>query len=256
MKIISVANQKGGVGKTTTSVSLGACLAERGIPTLLIDLDSQANATSALGVEKQAGRSLYPVFLGQAQAAEFIIPTCVEGLDLLPAEPDMAGIEVEISRVENSLLLLRQALAPLKEKGAHKVVIIDCPPSLGTIMAQGLAAADSVIIPIQCEYLALEGLTGIMQFLDRIRAAGRPDLALEGIVMTMWDSRTRHSQSVVEEVKQHFGTQLFETVIPRTIRLAEAPSFGRPITLYDGASAAAQAYRHLTTELCRRCGWA
>ena len=252
MKIIAVANQKGGVGKTTTSVSLAACLAEAGTPVLLLDLDPQASATSALGVEETPGRSLYPALLGQTPIADCILPTRFDHLSLIPSERDLAGIEIEAASLDQPALLLRRTIDTLRADTSHRFLIIDCPPSLGTLMTQGLTAADSVIIPLQCEYLSLEGLSKILGFIDKIKESLNPALTVEGVLMTMFDSRTRLAQQVVNDVRQHLGDQVFETVIPRTVRLGEAPSFGEPINHYDKGSAATAAYRALAEELLRR----
>jgi chromosome partitioning protein len=254
MKIIAVANQKGGVGKTTTSVNLAACLAEAGVPVLLLDLDPQASATSAVGVAETPGASLYPALLGHRSAPECIVPTAYEHLSLIPAERDLAGIEIEAASLDNSATLLRRTLEPLRADRSHRFLIIDCPPSLGTLMTQALAAADSLVIPLQCEYLSLEGLSKILDFIGKIRESLNPDLTIEGVLMTMFDSRTRQAQQVVNDVRQHLGDQVFSTVIPRTVRLGEAPSFGQPITEYDHGSQAAAAYRALARELLARTG--
>jgi chromosome partitioning protein len=252
MKVIAVANQKGGVGKTTTSVNLSACLAEAGTKVLLLDLDPQASATSALGVEETPGQSLYPALLGQKDIADCIVPTKYENLSLIPSERDLAGIEIEAGSMENPAQLLRNTLDSIRRQRSHRFLIIDCPPSLGTLMTQGLAAADSVLIPLQCEYLSLEGLSKILGFLDKIRESLNPKLEVEGVLMTMFDSRTRLAQQVVSDVRAHLGDKVFETVIPRTVRLGEAPSFGEAINHYDKGSTATTAYRALAEELLRR----
>jgi chromosome partitioning protein len=247
---IALANQKGGVGKTTTAVSLAACLAELGKRTLLVDLDPQANATSALGLEKLSGGSVYRSLLGGAELADSIRPSGYENLEIIPSEVDLAVAEVDVARTENYLQRLRQALMPIHDANRYEFLLVDCPPSLGILTMNGLAAVDRVLVPLQCEYFALEGLAVIMRVVQQIRESGAsPGLELEGIVMTMFDGRTNLSQQVVNEVRGHFGEKVFKTVIPRTVRLGEAPSFGKPITVYDTHSQAATAYRALTAEL-------
>lgn len=250
---IAFANQKGGVGKTTTAISIAACLAELGRRTLLIDLDPQGNATSALGQEKLSGGSVYNTLLGDAALADSIRPSGLDHLDLIPSEVDLAVAEIDVARTENYLQRLRHALSPLAESGKYEFVLVDCPPSLGILTMNALAAVDSILIPIQCEYFALEGLAVITRVIRQIVESGaNPSLEIDGIVLTMYDGRTNLTQQVADEVKKHFGEKVFETVIPRTVRLAEAPSFGKPITSYDSHSGGATAYRLLTEELLNR----
>ena len=252
-KVIAVANQKGGVGKTTTSVNVAACLAANGQRILLVDLDPQANATSGLGLEKREGGSAYAALLGESPLNEKILPTEYERLSVIPSEVDMCGAEVELSRLESHLHRLRNALEPITNSGQFDLVLIDCPPALGILTLNVFAAADWLLIPLQCEYYALEGITMINRVMNQLRDSGvNPHLELLGVVMTMFDGRTRLATQVVHEVRQHFGDLVCETLIPRTTRLAEAPSFGKPIIYYDKYSAGASAYEVLTEELQKR----
>ena len=247
---IALANQKGGVGKTTTAVSLAACLAERGKRVLLLDLDPQANATSALGLEKLEGGSVYKALLGGAQLADSIRPSGLENLEVIPSEVDLAVAEVDVARAENYLQRLQFALTPIQGSEKYDFIIVDCPPSLGILTMNALAAVDSVLVPMQAEYFALEGLAVITRVLQQVRDSGaNPALELQGIVLTMYDGRTNLAQQVAAEVRKHFPGKVYKTVIPRTVRLAEAPSFGKPITTYDPGSYAALCYRTLTDEL-------
>jgi chromosome partitioning protein len=255
-QVLAVANQKGGVGKTTTSVNLAACLAAQGRRVLIVDLDAQANATSGLGLEKAEGGSLYRPLLGDGAAAERIRETGVENLWMLPSELDLCGVEVELARGENYLGRLKGVLEPVRSSGKFDLILLDCPPSLGILTLNAFAAADRLLVPLQCEYYALEGVAMVTRLLKQVRENGiNPDLDLLGVVMTMFDARTRLSQSVVGEVRQHFGEKVFETVIPRTTRLAEAPSHGKPIITYDPYSAGAAAYEVLAEEVAKRLGW-
>lgn len=251
--VFTIANQKGGVGKTTTAVNLAAALADKKIPTLLIDLDPQANATSALGVEKQAGRSLYGPIHGEGSAMDMIVPTSYASLSIIPSEEDLAAAEVEIAQSENYLARLRGVLEPVRNSGSFRAIIIDCPPALGMLSMNSLAAADFLLIALQCEYMALEGLGQILRNVERLKTAGiNPSLEVGGIVMTMFDIRTNLSREVVEEVKKHLPEKIFNTVIPRTVRLSEAPSFGKTIFEYDPLSPGASAYKGLSRELIER----
>lgn len=253
--VFTIANQKGGVGKTTTAVNLAAALADKKIHTLLVDLDPQANATSAIGIEKQEGHSLYGPLRGEGTAFEMIVPTSIEYLSLIPSEEDLAAAEFEIAQSENYLAKLTDVLAPVRASGGYRAIIIDCPPSMGMLSMNSLAAADHLLIALQCEYLALEGLGQILRNLERIREAGvNSALDLGGVVMTMFDVRTNLSRQVVEEVKTHLPDKIFNTVIPRTIRLSEAPSFGKTIFAYDPLSPGATAYKNLAKEVIARFG--
>ena len=253
--VFTIANQKGGVGKTTTAVNLAAALAEKKIHTLLVDLDPQANATSAVGVEKQTGRSLYGPLRGEGTAVEMITPTAYEHLALIPSEEDLAAAEIELAQTENYLARLRTVLAPVRNSNGYRVIIIDCPPALGMLSMNSLAAADFLLIALQCEYLALEGLGQILRNVERLKSAHINDaLELGGIVMTMFDLRTNLSRQVVDEVKQHLPDKIFKSVIPRTVRLSEAPSFGKTIFAYDQTNPGAAAYRNLAKEVIERFG--
>lgn len=251
--VIAIANQKGGVGKTTTSVNLSACLAAAGQRVLLLDVDPQANATSGVGIEKQEGSSVYQVLLGDGSLMEKIKPTAFERLHLIPSEVDLCGADIELSRMDNHLQRLNLALQPVRDSGQFDFILIDCPPSLGILTLNAFAASDWLVVPLQCEYYALEGISMITRLLEQLRESGaNTRLQLLGVVMTMFDARTKLSQQVVGEVRQHFKEVVFDTVIPRATRLAEAPSFGKPIIHYDKYSAGAAAYEVLAGELLKR----
>lgn len=251
--VISVANQKGGVGKTTTTINVAACMAQLGRRVLVLDMDPQANATSGLGLEKTEGASAYRPLLGEGTLLEKIRPTAFERLDIIPSEVDMCGAEVEIARAENHLQRLAGLLLPLAKSGRHDFILIDCPPSLGLLTLNAFAASDYLLIPLQCEYYALEGISMSHKVLNQVRSSGiNPRLELLGVIMTMFDARTRLSAQVVEDVREHFGDLVFDTVIPRLTRLAEAPSFGKPIIHHDKYSPGAAAYEVLTGEVLKR----
>jgi chromosome partitioning protein len=253
MKIIAIANQKGGVGKTTTAVNLGCALAECGFRILLIDLDPQANATSALGMQEIESASIYESLMGGAPVTEKILPTRVERLFLVPADLDLAGAEVEIARMNDHLTRLAKTLSILRVDQTFDLVLLDCPPSLGILMTNALAAADEILTPIQCEYFALEGLVKIVRVVEQVRDSGANNqLEIGGIVMTMFDSRTNLSGQVVADVRKHFGERVYRTIIPRTVRLSEAPSFGKSILEYDPHGVGAVAYRALAQEFLKR----
>ena len=253
MRIVAIANQKGGVGKTTTAVNLSAALAALGQRILLIDLDPQGNATSAFGMQELEGESLYDPLMGNESILQKIFPTRLEGLFLVPADLDLAGAEIEIARMDNHLTRLAQTMAVLRTDDTFDFVLIDCPPSLGILMTNALAAADEILTPIQCEYYALEGLVKIVRVVDQVRASGaNPNVEIAGIVMTMFDGRTNLSSQVVAEVRAHFGERTYDTIIPRTVRLSEAPSFGQTILEYDSSGGGARAYRQLAIEFLKR----
>ena len=253
MRVIAIANQKGGVGKTTTSVNLGCALAQRGERILLIDLDPQGNATSSFGLQELDGESLYDPLVGNGSITDKVLPTRLDNMFIIPADLDLAGAEIEIARMDSHLTRLSETLAPLRDDNAFDFVLLDCPPSLGILMTNALAAADELLTPIQCEFFALEGLVKIVRVIEQIRNSGANDrVEIAGIVMTMFDSRTNLSAQVVAEVREHFGERVYETVIPRTVRLSEAPSFGKSIFEYDANGVGARAYRALADEFIRR----
>jgi chromosome partitioning protein len=254
-RVVAIANQKGGVGKTTTVINLATCLVQLGQRVLVIDLDPQTNATSGLGVAAEDGVSMYPAMLGGAGVETLIRKTVVEGLDLIPSEIDLAGAEIEIARTDSYLHCFKRAMTPLVEANLYDLILIDCPPSLGILTANALAAADSVLIPVQCEYYALEGLSKITRLIQQLRdKQANSVIEIEGIVMTMFDGRVNLSTDVIKEVNKFFGDTVFNTVIPRNVRLSEAPSFGKPAVVYDRTSAGAQAYRALAEEFLKRRG--
>lgn len=251
--VFTIANQKGGVGKTTTAINLGAALAQRRIRTLLIDMDPQANATSGLGLNKVAGQSIYGPLHGDGPAAEKIVPTEIKNLFLIPSEVDLAAIEIELSRRDDYLVQLRRCIEGIRASDDFDVIFIDCPPALGLLSMNGLAAADYLIVALQCEYLAMEGLGQILDVVEQLKEAKiNPGLDLGGILMTMYDGRTNHCRQVVDDVREHCGDLVFRTVIPRTIRLGEAPSFGKPIFQYDPLNPGAAAYGALAREVVKR----
>ena len=252
-RVIAVANQKGGVGKTTTVVNLAACLQELKQKVLVVDLDPQANATSGLGLNTEQGCSIYRPLVGQGTIDRIVRKTAMKGLDVIPSDLDLAGAEVDVARMDDYLHRFSDLLIPLLNKGRYDFVLIDCPPSLGILTMNALTAADSMVLPIQCEYYALEGLSVITSLVDQLRDSGaNGDLNIEGILMTMFDSRTKLASDVVKEVRKHFGPKVYRAIVPRNVRVSEAPSFGQPVTEYARHSSGARAYRRFAREFLKR----
>jgi chromosome partitioning protein len=249
-KVYAVANQKGGVGKTTTAVNVAACIAEAGYDTLLVDVDPQANATVGLGLPRSATPGLYEVLAGGSAAAEAIVDSSVENLSLLPASPELAGANVELPRIDAFEQRLREAIEPIRER--FEYIVLDCPPSLGPLTVSALVAADRVIVPVQTEYFALEGLAGLLETLALVQRELNPRLTVAGMLLTMHDNRTRLGRDVEREVREHFADLVFDTVIPRNVRVGEAPSHGLPVTHHDPHSAGAEAYFELAKEVAAR----
>ncbi|HTB97448.1 MAG TPA: ParA family protein [Terracidiphilus sp.] len=250
-KILGVVNQKGGVGKTTTAINLAACLALEGLKILLVDCDPQANASSGLGVQRDDNRhSIYDVLVGQAPAEQVILATEIPSLWLLPGSKNLTGANIELAAAPGRENRLREALAQVKEK--YDLVILDCPPALDLLTLNSLVAANSLIVPMQAEYFALEGVSELISTLERIRAAYNENLFIEGVLLTMYDDRTNLAQQVTETLRDYFRDRLFRTVIPRNVRLAEAPSHGKPVALYDPRSRGTEAYFELTGEYLAR----
>lgn len=248
-RIISIANQKGGVGKTTTAVNLSACLAQRGKKVLLVDIDPQGNATSGLSVEAHEEKSVYNVLVDDMEMKDTIIPTMVKKLDICPANINLAGAEIELVSMVSRETRLKDAIDTVEED--YDYILIDCPPSLGLITLNAFTASDSVLVPIQCEYYALEGLGQLINTIKLVQKRLNPDLIIEGVILTMFDARTNLSTQVAREVEKYFGNKVFQTIIPRNIRLSEAPSHGLPITLYDEHSKGSETYKKLARELIK-----
>ena len=250
-RIIAVANQKGGVGKTTTAINLAACLAEAGKKVLTIDLDPQGNMTSGLGVDKnEVENTVYELMLDECSIKESMTDTVVDGMKVIPSNVNLAGAEIELLGIPEKEYILRNAVDYIKED--YDFIVIDCPPSLSMLTVNALSAADTVLVPIQCEYYALEGLTQLLHTINLVKSRLNPDLEMEGVVFTMYDARTNLSLQVVENVKDNLQERVYKTIIPRNVRLAEAPSHGLPINLYDARSTGAEAYHQLAEEVINR----
>ena len=250
-RIIAIANQKGGVGKTTSAINLSACLAEENKKVLVIDLDPQGNATSGLGIGRdEVEHSVYDLILGECEIADSIVDTKIERLSMIPSDVNLAGAEIELLDVTEKEYVLRKSVQTIRDN--YDFIIIDCPPSLNMLTINAMTTADTVLVPIQCEYYALEGLSQLMHTINLVQERLNEDLIIEGVVFTMYDGRTNLSQQVVENVRENLKTKIYETVIPRNIRLAEAPSYGMPIELYDTNSSGAKSYRSLAKEIMER----
>ena len=256
-RIICLANQKGGVGKTTTAINLGTALAAIGVPVLLVDIDPQGNASTGLGIDRAArDKTSFDVLLGEVPLAEAICATAVPGFDLLPASMDLLGIEVELTENPRRLHRLADEIAAFQANGgagkSYKYILIDCPPSLNMLTLNAMVAAQSVLVPLQCEFFALEGLSQLLQTIEQVRDSLNPALDIQGIVLTMFDLRNNLSGQVENDVRGHFGELVYQSVIPRNVRVSEAPSFGKPALLYDHKCAGSQAYMRLASELIQR----
>jgi chromosome partitioning protein len=248
--VYAITNQKGGVGKTTTAVNLAACVAEAGFDALLVDIDAQANATIGLGVAKDGSETVYDVLIGGVSLSDIVRPTAIAHLWLAPAGPELAGASVELPRIAGSETRLREALAGVRER--YEFTLLDCPPSLGPLTVNALVAADRVIVPVQAEYFALEGLAGLLDTLSLVQHELNPRLTVAGMLLTMHDGRTRLAQDVEREIREHFPELVFDTVIPRNVRVGEAPSFGKPVIHHDPHCAGADAYFELAKEVAAR----
>ena len=253
LRVLAVANQKGGVGKTTTAINLGTALAAVGERVLLIDADPQGNASTGLGVARIDRRiTLYDVLMGERDIAAAAVKTALPGLDLLPSDPDLSGVEMELHSAPRRSFRLRDALDAVRVSGAYSYVLIDCPPSLNLLTVNAMAAADAVFVPLQCEFFALEGLSQLMRTVELVRGSLNPSLELQGVVLTMFDRRNSLSEQVATDVRAHFGEKVYDTVIPRNVRVSEAPSYGKPVLIYDLKCAGSQAYLKLAREVVHR----
>jgi chromosome partitioning protein len=253
LRVLAIANQKGGVGKTTTAINLGTALAAVGESVLLIDSDPQGNASTGLGVPRSARRvTMYDVYSGEKTLAEAAVPTALPGLDLAASDADLSGLELELAASQRRSYRLRDALSALRATGKYSYVLIDCPPSLNLLTVNAMTAADAVFVPLQTEFFALEGLTQLMRTIELVRGSLNPALEIQGVVLTMYDRRNSLSEQVARDVRQHFGDTVYETVIPRNVRVSEAPSYGKPVLIYDLKCAGSQAYLQLAREVVRR----
>jgi chromosome partitioning protein len=252
-RILAVANQKGGVGKTTTAINLGTALSAVGERVLLLDSDPQGNASTGLGVPRaMRKKTLYDVLMDGAPVVDTVVKTALPGLDLLPADPDLSGVEVELGQTPRRSYRLRDALAPIRATRAYDYVLIDCPPALSLLTVNAMTAADAVLVPLQCEFFALEGLTQLIRTIELVRGSLNPALEIQGVVLTMFDRRNTLSAQVASDVREHFGPKVYETVIPRNVRVSEAPSHGKPALIYDLKCAGSQAYIKLAREVVGR----
>ena len=254
-RVLAVSNQKGGVGKTTTAINLGTALAAIGERVLIVDMDPQGNASTGLGVPRETRRiTIYDVIVDGRSVHDAAVPTAVPGLDIIPADADMSGVEIELSQADRRSFRLRDALAGQGQAGStgYDYVLIDCPPSLNLLTLNAMAAADGVLVPLQCEFFALEGLTQLMKTIDMVRQSLNPSLEIQGLVLTMYDRRNALSGQVAADVRGHFGDKVYEAVIPRNVRVSEAPSFGKPVLIYDLKCSGSQAYLRLAKEVVGR----
>lgn len=250
-RIIAIANQKGGVGKTTTAINLSACLAEKGQKVLAVDMDPQGNMTSGLGMEKNSvDKTIYDLLIGEITVEEVIVENLLDNLDIIPTSIDLSAVEIELIDIEDKEYVLKKSINEVKDK--YDFIIIDCPPSLSMLTINAMTTADSVLVPIQCEYYALEGLSQLIHTVELVESRLNSELEIEGVVFTMYDARTNLSLQVVENVKDNLEQNIYKTIIPRNIRLAEAPSYGMPINLYDSKSSGAESYRKLAEEVISR----
>jgi len=253
MRVLAIANQKGGVGKTTTAINLGTALAAVGERVLLIDTDPQGNASTGLGVPRSARKvTMYDVYAGEKTLEEAAVQTALPGLDLAASDADLSGLELELGQSARRSYRLRDALSALRATGKYSYVLIDCPPSLNLLTVNAMTGADAVFVPLQCEFFALEGLTQLMRTIELVRGSLNPALEIQGVVLTMYDRRNSLSEQVARDVRAHFGDQVYETVIPRNVRVSEAPSYGKPVLIYDLKCAGSQAYLKLAREVVQR----